>query len=190
MKKLIRLSVPAIMLSCLLVLSACGNGSTANDKPDAQPAAPDPVDTSGSSQKVSQEESQEQPVSNEISDSGNLGDYYVEIKDGVLAEDYNGETAVIITYTWTNNSEETTSAMVNISEKAFQDGVELDSAIIMDSSVYDSGASMKDVRPGTSIDVQCAFELANQTSPVEVELSELFNFSKNGEIVGKTFTFE
>lgn len=181
-KKFLRRSLLAVVLSCLLALSACGNGSTTNNKP----AASAPVDTSGSSQEVSQEE----PTPSEMTDSGNLGDYHVEIKDGVLAEDYNGEPALIVTYSWTNNSEETTNAMVSISEKAFQDGVELESAIIMDTSVYDSGASMKDVRPGTSIDVQCAFELANQTSPVEVELSELFNFSKNSEMVGKTFTFE
>lgn len=178
-KKSTRLAIPALVLICMLALSACGNDSTAANKP----AEPAPADTSGSSQEASKEPA----ASNEIADSGALGDSYVEIKDGVLAEDYNGEPALIVTYAWTNNSDETTSAMVSISEKAFQDGVELDSAIIGDSSVYDSGASMKDVRPGTTIDVQCAFALANQTSPVEVEFSELFNFSKNGEIVGKTF---
>lgn len=129
------------------------------------------------------------PSSGEMIGSGNLGDNYVEIKGGQLATDYEGNPVCIITYSWTNNSDETTSAMYEISEKAFQDGVELDSAyFILDSSIYDSGSSMKDVRPGATADIQCAFVLANQTSDVEFELSELFNFSKNPDRVVKTYT--
>lgn len=129
------------------------------------------------------------PSSGEMIGSGNLGDNYVEIKGGQLATDYEGNPVCIITYSWTNNSDETTSAMYEISEKAFQDGVELDSAyFILDTSVYDSGTSMKEVRPGATADIQCAFILANQTSDVEFELSELFNFSKNPDRVVKTYT--
>lgn len=93
--------------------------------------------------------------------------------------DYEGNPAIVITYSWTNNSEDTTSAMVAMHEKAFQDGVGLDTAIILDSAVYDSDAGMKDVRPGTTIDVQCAFSLTNEASVVEFEISELISFSND-----------
>lgn len=109
--------------------------------------------------------------------SGDLGDYYVEIKGAQLAEDYEGKPAIIVTYSWTNNSSDTTSAMVSTSEKAFQDGVQLDTAIIMNSDVYDSGNSMKDVRPGTTLDIQCAFLLTSETSTVEFEITEWISFS-------------
>lgn len=109
--------------------------------------------------------------------SGDLGAYHVEIKSAKLAEDYDGNPAIIVTYSWTNNSDETTSAMVSIGEKAFQDGVQLDTAFIMDSTAFDADSGMKEIRPGTTIDVQCAFLLTSETSTVEVELTEWISFS-------------
>lgn len=109
--------------------------------------------------------------------SGDIGDYHVEIKSAFLAQDYEGNPAIVITYAWTNNSDETTSAMATTIEKAFQDGVELDTAIITDDDRYDGDSSMKDVRPGTTIDVQCAFALTSDTSTVEFELSEWISLS-------------
>lgn len=114
--------------------------------------------------------------------SGDLGAYHVEIKDATLVHDYDGNPSIVITYSWTNNSEDTTSAMMSILEKAFQDGVELDTAMIFDSGIYDSGASSKDVRPGTTIDVQCAFTLTSETSIVEFELSEAFSWTNNDKV--------
>ena len=109
--------------------------------------------------------------------SGDLGDYHVEIKGASLAKDYEGKSAIIVTYAWTNNSENTTSAMVSVGTKAFQDGVQLESAIIIGDNSYDSGASMKEVRPGTTIDVLGAYVLTNERSTVEFELTEWISFS-------------
>lgn len=117
-----------------------------------------------------------------MSGSGDLGAYHVEIKDATLVRDYEENLAMVITYAWTNNSEETTSAMMTILEKAFQDGVELDNAMIFDSSLYNAEMSSKDVRPGTTIDVQCAFTLTSETSPVELELSEAFSWTNNDKV--------
>lgn len=108
--------------------------------------------------------------------SGDIGDSHVEIKGAFLSQDYEGNPAIVITYAWTNNSEETTSAMATTMEKAFQDGVELDTAIITDDYRYDGDSSTKDVRPGTTIDVQCAFVMTS-TSTVEFELSEWISLS-------------
>lgn len=108
--------------------------------------------------------------------SGDLGAYHVEIKNAVLARDYEDHPAIVITYAWTNNSDDTTSAMVAVAEKAFQDGIQLDSAVIANSDVYDSGANSKNVRPGATIDVQCAYLLTSETSMVEFEIQEFFQF--------------
>ena len=114
-----------------------------------------------------------------IPSSGDLGDYHVEIRDAALAADYAGNPAIVITYSWTNNSADTISAMAAILAKAFQNGVQLDAAIIGDDSVYDSAAQMRDVRPGTTVDVQCAYLLTSDTAAVEFELSELVSLSRD-----------
>ena len=105
--------------------------------------------------------------------SGDLGDYHVEIKGASLAKDWSGNNAIVIEYTWTNNSDDTTSAMMSMYEKAFQDGVELDTALV--DGVSDNYT--KDVRPGVSIDVKKAFELTSDTSEVELEISEAFSWT-------------
>lgn len=119
--------------------------------------------------------------------TGTIGEYTIEIKGATLAKDYEGNPAIIITYAWTNNSEETTSAMVSVSSQAFQDGVELDTAIIGDSDVYDSDASWKDVRPGSTIDIQAAYALTSETSIIEFEVSEWITFESNPPIVFMNF---
>lgn len=119
--------------------------------------------------------------------SADLGDYHVEIKSATLAEDYEGSPTIVVTYSWTNNSDDTTSAMVAVSCTAFQDGVELESAIIADDSVYDSNSLMKEVRPGTTIDVQSAFVLSSTTSTVEVEIGEWISFQDNPPIAYMEF---
>ena len=67
--------------------------------------------------------------------------------------------------------------MVSVSEKAFQDGVQLDTAILMSVEGYEAGTSMKEVRPGTTLDIQCAYTLTSETSVVEFEITEWISFS-------------
>ena len=167
----------ALMLGAAVVLSlaACGaSGGGTETEP-------------GNSSEVSEQVPSEQvpePSANEnggegaqTAGSGDLGDYHVEIKGASLAKDYEGKSAIVITYAWTNNSDDTTSAMVAVGEKAFQDGVQLESAIIVGDDSYEAGTSMKEVRPGTTIDVQCAYILTSETSVVEFELTEWISFS-------------
>lgn len=111
--------------------------------------------------------------------SGSLGDFYVEIKSAKLAELDDGRTIIVITYAWTNNSEETTSAAVSIYEKAFQDGVQIDVVSLFGHDEFDADASYREVRPGVTLDVQCAFVLASDTAPVELEIEDPFSFSSN-----------
>ena len=166
------------LLLCLLLallLTAC-SGNSNNGGKDSGPDEPLPAADDGKETALQPDSSTN---SGNMEGSGDLGDYHVEVEEAVCTEDYEGRPAMVITYSWTNNSEKTTSPMVAMHEKAFQDGVELDTAIILASTVYDSGAGLKDVRPGVTMDVQCAFSLANETSVVEFEISELFSFSND-----------
>lgn len=109
--------------------------------------------------------------------SGALGDYYVEIQDAFLAEDYQGHPAIVITYQWTNNSTRTTNAMSALLENAYQNGVQMDGAIVVSTPGYRSGTSTRNLRPGTSASVHRAFLLADGSSPVEFEVSRFIDSS-------------
>lgn len=120
-------------------------------------------------------------------DSGTLGEYEVVIKDCEVTQDYDGKDAVVITYEFTNNSDDAASFDVAMMAKAFQDGVELEYT-----SVYTDEESleavdddcMKSIKPGTSLEVKTARALDNMSSPVEVEVEE---FLGNGDKLVKTF---
>jgi hypothetical protein len=158
--------VLALFLGCLLALALCACGdttTTAETGSDDQQQTEEPVDTS----------------------KAETDNYAFEIKDASLAQDYEGNPVIVVTYSWTNNSDETTNAEVALYAQAFQDGVQLETAFVDDSSVYDSEAGWKDIRPGTTLDFQQAYVLTSETSPVEVELSELFSTSK--DMAEKTF---
>lgn len=97
----------------------------------------------------------------------------MEIKSAVLTADYGGSQAILITYSWTNNSQETTNALSAFIERAFQDGVQLDSATILSTNPqYSAGTALRDVRPGATTDVQRAYLISDSGSPVEFEVFE------------------
>ena len=109
--------------------------------------------------------------------AGDLGDYYIEIKGAELDQNYDGESIIVITYAWTNNSDETTSVMFATLEKAFQDGIELESEFLAKNTDFSNNS--KEVRPGTTLDIKKAFVLTSDTSTVEFEVTEWLGFSDN-----------
>ena len=132
--------------------------------------------------------SNEQTSTTTPSDSGNVsgkvGDYTVVIKSATVTTDYEGNPAIVVNYNWTNGSTETKMALTAVLAKAFQDGVQLDSAMMLSDNYTPNTAT--ELKPGASLDVQAAFVLRNTTSPVEFELSEAFAFD-NDQVVAKTF---
>ena len=100
--------------------------------------------------------------------------YGVTIDDCRVTEDYRGNPAAVVTYTFTNNSDEATSPAVAVHAKAFQNGTELELAVVADAE--ESGKSMNEVKPGSSITYESAYELADM-SDLTVEVEELFSFS-------------
>ena len=174
MKRLIGLGLASIMCVSLV---ACGGESSGG--PSESGAVLNPPESTPAQVETTPpvvEETPETPTN-----AAELGDYHVEIKSASLAQDYKGNPAIVVTYAWTNNSDDTTSSMTAVSCSAFQDGVELETAIITDDS-YDSDSFMTEVRPGTTIDIQAAFVLPNTTSIVEVEVGEWITFESDPPI--------
>lgn len=93
----------------------------------------------------------------------------VEIIGASLGEDYEGNPSIIVTLSWTNNTDETNSFMWALSYTAFQDGIEMDQAYT--STEYSDNA-YKEVKPGATITVDVSFLLGSE-SVVEFEISDL-----------------
>ena len=101
-------------------------------------------------------------------------DYAVTIDNCAVTEDYQGNPAIIVTFTFTNNSDEAASAMTAVHAQAFQNGVELEMAI--GTGADDSGKSMNEVKPGATITYDLSYELEDM-SDVTVEVEELFSWN-------------
>lgn len=112
--------------------------------------------------------------------------FEVSIDDCTVTSDYAGSPAIVVTYTWTNNSDKDQMFDVAISDKAYQNGIELGFATISSSdATFDMTASMKEIKPGTTQTVQQAF-LLDDESDVKVECAELFNLDDE-VLAEKTF---
>ncbi|MBQ9902443.1 MAG: DUF5067 domain-containing protein [Clostridia bacterium] len=176
------------VLVFLVILGACfGNGSSdekntavsGNDK-----TSESDVNVNNTEKQTDKTETSSKDNENN-KDEGVLGDYKVKILSYKLAKDYEKKPAIVVTFEFTNNSDDATSFIVALNSQAYQDGIELETAIIMDSKVYNSSNSMKDIKPGKTIKVQTAYVLDNKKSDVEIEVSELFSFSDDKVV--KTF---
>lgn len=135
-----------------LALAGC-NGSDAGD--DA-PAAEQPA-----------EEQTEEPAEERASSK-----YAVTIDGSTVTTDYEGKPAIIVDYTFTNNSDDATSFAVACSQKAFQNGVQLETAVVLDDL---GNGYLAEIKPGATTSARRAYSLADE-SDVTVEVTELISF--------------
>lgn len=182
MKKLI---VALMLLSLVLSFTGCGSSDqpqqTNAPAPGNETTAPIEEATEGSL-KIPEVTT---PPAPELKPEGDLGDAYVKISSFELCEAYDGQPAILIVYTFTNNSEENEMAMTKLSDHAYQNGVELEAAFVYDREDIDTNADTKEIQPGASIDIPQIYLLSSETAPVEFEVIEAF--SMNPGIVGTTF---
>lgn len=126
-------------------------------------------------------------VADKAETDANLGDYKVEIKGCRISKDYEGKPVVIIKYGFTNNSEDSISFCTAFEDNAYQNGVGLNgSYVLTDSANYSPDNQTKEIKKGSTIDVEVAYELNDSTTDVEVEVKQLFSFDDS--IVTKTFS--
>lgn len=168
------LAVAGLVLGvlALLVTAAMYGGASAASDGSSEST---PVAEQGASQdapaRAEQGASQDAPAQAEQEAAS---DYAVTIDDCRMTEDYEGNPAAVVTFTFTNNSEETTSPAVALHAQVFQNGTELEMAITTDNE--DAGKYMNDVKPGSSITYGLAYELED-TSDITVEVQELAAFN-------------
>ena len=112
--------------------------------------------------------------------------YEVSIDDMTVGEDYQGNPALIVTYSWKNNSDKSSSFAATLHPRCYQNGVQLNNAIVL--SGIDSEGYLADVKPGAGTSLQMAYELKDTESPVDVEVYEFASF-KGDPIISKTYKF-
>ncbi len=132
---------------------------------------------------------QGQGDANHSASSSTLGDYEVVILSCRLAEDYAGKPVVIVKYKFTNNASEPAAFYVTLDANVYQNSVGLnESYILSDSASYSSDNQTKEIKKGATLEVEVAYELNDTTTPIEVEVGELFSFSDKK--VTKTFNIK
>lgn len=119
--------------------------------------------------------------------SGEIGDYSVEIESCRIAEDFEGDPVAIVTYVFSNISDDDPACFAwTFEDNAYQNGVGLNKAYILaDSANYDSDSQTKEIKKGATIQVEVAYELDDTTTDIEVEVKELISF--DDDVVKKTF---
>ena len=123
------------------------------------------------------------PKGEQLSGAGDLGDYHIEIGDLEMVRDAEGYPAVSVTYTWTNNSEVTASAMVMLLERAYQGEQRLTETAQRSGS--DPQPASQNVPPGASATVRHTYRLAEDGGTVTYAVSEFL--SHTGNAVMKEF---
>ena len=107
-----------------------------------------------------------------------IGDYQALYKGAWITKDFDGDDAIVIPFTYTNNSDETKSFMWAFFYELTQGGIGLDnSTIFVSEDSYDtlSDDMLTDVAAGASLDVNLTYKLNNLTDPIIIEFSDLMD---------------
>lgn len=168
MVKKIRLGILVLLFS-IIAFTGCSSDKkdTATQEPPKQEATvqtKDNTNTTTSEDKKDTQESNEAKIGDEIK----ISNYSVKINSLRMVKDSDGKPSVVLNYKFTNNSEKTTNALVATYFKVFQDGEQLETAIILDGK--DSSNSSKDLRPGKSIDNCEIGYVMNSDKDLEIEV--------------------
>ena len=167
MKKSIS-AILSILLVFVFVLFAVGSSSS---------------DDGGSTEQQSAGEVQS------VENENNIGDYTVEIKDARFTETYDGKPAIVVTYGFTNNSDNPAAFYIAFETDAYQNDIGLNEAYVLkDGDPYSEDNQSKEIKTGASLDVEVAYELNDTESDVVIEVEEFMGWSDDK--VTKTFTIK
>lgn len=137
----------------------------------------------GSTDTTADNSSSNTQSANVDSNGNNIGQYKVDLKEARTATDSADKSILIVTYTFTNNSDTAQAFVYAIDDTAYQNGVELGpvwTSYGIDGLDFD--AKSKEIKPGVSLDVQCAYELNDETTDVEIELQRFASLSDEAEL--------
>ena len=106
-----------------------------------------------------------------------------------VAKEAGGDRPVIvIDFEWSHSDKQDTKMfMTAFTIKAFQNGVELDTAIMIDE--VDSSEHLRSIKDGVVRQVAEGYVLEDMSSPVEIEITKFFDLFSKDKLT-YTFTFK
>lgn len=158
-----------IIIAVLVVIFFIAIGSSGDGNSETQQAG------SGTDKSMSAKpaETKTDPTSDDIIDV-DVSDCHVKYIKHEIVENMAGEKCLAVYYEFTNNSDESKSFMLTITDKAFQDGVQLESSLFHVND--DSKTSDVEIKPGVTVTVCSGFVLRSEESDVELEVDEWISF--------------
>lgn len=115
----------------------------------------------------------------------NVGDSYIVIESFRISENY-GDPVIIVNYKFTNNSDEPEAFSYSVSANAYQNGIELDTPIVIDDETeYQFDIKYSDVQPGVTTDVEIAYNLRDFISDVTIIVTD--RYGVGNQEIRKTF---
>lgn len=172
MKKVLAMVLVAIFMTVFL----CSCLET--DEGGSEPAGN--ASSQGTTKAVAPAEDGDKTVDGE----GDIGDYHIKIVSAQKGKDYSKKDVLIVTYEWTNNSDDEQMFSTAFGVKAYQDGIECSSLTVVDG--VDNSKLLSNIKPGATLQVQEAYVL-NGDSDVEVEVGPWIDLGNSTKIV-KTFS--
>lgn len=151
------------LVGSIVTTAALAASLSACSTPSAEQTAEESAPTESQQVEAAPEEEPEEAQS----------DYAVTLDSATAVSTYDGQPAIAVTYTFTNNSDSATMPASAVHVKAFQNGVELETAIVTD---VDMGSYTSELKPGATATCTESYLLADQ-SDVTVEAKELISFS-------------
>lgn len=150
-------------------------GFTSSEKTKKESTKKDKKNSEESSEQeeISTAPETEQPTDDNIIDL-NTGKYIIKYTGHAVGSDYEGNPCLIVYYDFTNNSDENTSSAASVFMKAFQNGIQCDTAVFMEENEA-LGNYLTEIQPGTTINTGQCYSISDMTQ-VTLEASELITF--------------
>lgn len=105
-----------------------------------------------------------------------FGDFFLKYDSYEMSEDYDGKDCVIVYFDYTNLSQENSSFGSSVIVKAFQNGVQCETAYIFDEDNKPYNDSYTEVKNGVTIKVAYAFYITDM-SDIELECEKMLGNS-------------
>lgn len=169
-KKTLTIAATLLLISIfgMLALGSSSGSTATTDQGTGSAAQVSPSDNAATTDQGTDSASQ---------GNSSFTDCTIDIKSCRLAKSYDGKAVAIITYGYTNNSDSATSFCVAVKTNVFQNGIGLNNAYILDKSAnYSADNQTKELKKGSTLDVEVAYELNDSTTDIVVEVEEFLSF--------------
>jgi len=115
-------------------------------------------------------------------------DYDFEIKSARIDTNYDNKPVVVVTYSFTNNTDSTEDFKSDLDCKAFQNGVELEGTYSLSSGRDLKGDENTDIMPGYTSEFEVAYLLNDSATDIVVQITR--RFSNSTVFATRTFTMK